>query len=151
VTCTATDVAGNTSTCTFEVTVNICGKCPLGQGYWKNHPTDWPVNSLILGSRTYSEPQLLAVLTTPIGAGNRADASLILDDQLVAAKLNIANGSNPSLVADAVAAADALIGSRAIPIIPKITPNTAEGAQMVSLASTLEQFNSGVLSTGCTP
>jgi hypothetical protein len=135
----------------LEVIGTIGGKCPLGKGYWKNHPTDWPVNGLILGTRTYTEPQLLAVLMTPIGAGNRADASLILADQLVAAKLNIANGSNPSLVQGVVAAADALIGNRSILIVPKITPNTDEGAQMVRLAGTLEQFNSGVTSPGCSP
>ena len=156
VTFTPSDVA-NYSEASLSVqldvtaTVNISSKCPLGQGYWKNHPADWPVNNLTLGTRTYTETQLLTVLTTAIGRGNQADASLILVHQLVAAKLNIANGSNPSPVQEVIAAADSLIGSRSIPVGPRITPNTAQGAQMVSLASMLEQFNNGVLSPGCTP
>src|SRR5437016_831768 len=65
--------------------------CPLGQGFWKNHPGAWPVSSLTLGSQTYVQAQLLTILTTPV----RGDASLVLADQLIAAKLNIAHGSNP--------------------------------------------------------
>src|SRR5438067_658662 len=40
--------------------------CPLGQGFWKNHPGAWPVTSLTLGSQTYMQAQLLTILTTPI-------------------------------------------------------------------------------------
>src|SRR5205085_687709 len=39
--------------------------CPLGQGFWKNHPGAWPVSSLTLGSQTYVQAQLLTILTTP--------------------------------------------------------------------------------------
>jgi hypothetical protein len=38
-----------------------------------------------------------------------ADASLVLAHQLVAAKLNIANGSDPTIIATTVAAADRLL------------------------------------------
>ena len=78
-----------------------------------------------------------------------ADASVILAYQLIAAKLNLANGSNPCSFAATIAEADALIGGRTIPITPKITPNTDEGQQMVSLAHTLEQSNTPT--PGCTP
>ena len=54
----------------------------------------WPVNSLMLGSQTYSKAELLTILRTRVGAGPKADASLILADQLIAAKLNIANGAD---------------------------------------------------------
>ena len=35
------------------------GVCPLTQGYWKNHSNAWPVNSLTLGSQTYTKAELL--------------------------------------------------------------------------------------------
>src|SRR5262245_61381251 len=72
------------------------GQCPLSQGYWKNHPGVWPLRSLVLGNatnpdHTYTQGELLALLQTAA----RGDASVILADQLIAAKLNVANGSNP--------------------------------------------------------
>lgn len=66
--------------------------CPQPQGYWKNNPNAWPVNTLALGSQTYTHAELLRILRTSTGSGTKADASLILGDQLIAAKLNIANG-----------------------------------------------------------
>lgn len=149
VTCTATDVAGLQSACTFPVTANVCGKCPLGQGYWKNDPTAWPVDALTLGSSTYTKAQLMSILQTAIGTGKNADASLILADQLIAAKLSVYSGTAPCPISAAIAAADGLIGGRTIPA--KITPNTAEGKQMTALASTLETFNNGAWLPGCTP
>ena len=65
--------------------------CPQPQGYWKNNPNAWPVESLTLGGQTYNKTDLLNILGTPIGKGTKADASLILADQLIAAKLNIEN------------------------------------------------------------
>src|SRR5262249_50460875 len=38
--------------------------CPLGQGFWKNHPDTWPVTSLTLGSQTYTQAELLALFDT---------------------------------------------------------------------------------------
>ena len=53
-------------------------KCPLGQGFWKNHPGLWPVTSFTLGSQTYTQAELLALFDTP----PRGDASVILAHQL---------------------------------------------------------------------
>lgn len=125
--------------------------CPYSQGYWKNHPEEWPVNSLMLGSITYDKTQLLSILNTPIGDGRKADASLILAHQLIAAKLNIANGTDPAPISTTVASADALIGSRVLPIRPKKLPSSVEGKMMVTLASTLDEYNNGYLIAGCVP
>jgi len=100
---------------------------------------------------SYTKAQLIAIMNTATGTGNKADASLILADQLIAAKLNLLHGSNPCVILGTIAAADALIGSRHIPITPKITPSTTQGAQMVALANTLNRYNSGLLTPGCTP
>jgi len=66
------------------------GACPLTQGFWKNHTAAWPVSSLTLGGRTYTETELVNLLNTPV----RGDASLDLAHQLIATLLDIANGSN---------------------------------------------------------
>lgn len=53
-------------------------------GYWKNHLSVWPVNSLILGCRTYSKQELLCILKS-----STSDAVTLLQKQLIATKLNI--------------------------------------------------------------
>ncbi len=63
----------------------------------------------MLGSQTYSKAELLTILRTRVGAGPKADASLILADQLIAAKLNIANGVDGTPVASTIADADAVL------------------------------------------
>ena len=84
----------------------------------------------------------------PIGNGNNADAGLIMADQLIAAKLSVANGS-PTVqhVADSIAAADALIGGNTIPM--KVKSNTVLGKKMISLATFLANYNNGAMTTGC--
>jgi len=152
-TTTVTCMAPVGTNCSFTVTVDLCTtNCPLTQGFWQNHPQAWPVSTLVLGTVSYTEAQLLNILATSPGGSRRgADASLILAYQLIAAKLNLANGSDPCSVTSVIAAADALIGSQPIPIVPKITPNTPVGAQMVVLASALDSYNEGLLTPNCGP
>ena len=52
--------------------------CTFTQGFWKNHPTLWPVSSLTLGGHTYNENQLIALMQLP----SEGDASLNLADHL---------------------------------------------------------------------
>lgn len=81
--------------------------CTYTQGYWKNHPEDWPVNSLTIGGQSYTKDSLIGVLKTPV----KGNGVIQLAHQLIAAKLNIANGANGSVVAGAIADADNLIAS----------------------------------------
>jgi hypothetical protein len=85
--------------------------CTLTQGYWKNHPEDWPVSSLMLGSVSYSAAELLTILKTP----PKGNGALSLAHQLIAAKLNLASGASGSGVTSDIAAADALLGSLVLP------------------------------------
>lgn len=84
--------------------------CVHSMGFWKNHPSSWPVTTLTLGTVTYTQAQLLQILGQPAG-GN---ALVIIGHQQIAAKLNIANGADPTLISSAVASADAFIGSNII-------------------------------------
>ena len=132
----------------FEV--QTAAACPHPKGYWKNNPNLWPASALpmTLGSQTYTKTQLLTILNTAVGSRGKADASLILADQLIAAKLNIANGSDETPVSSTIADADAVLSLPGrLPY--RVRPNTTNGQRMVSDANTLDSYNNGLLTTGC--
>ena len=114
------------------------GDCTFTQGYWKTHPSVWPASSLTLGTVTYTQAQLLSILNTPAG-GN---GLLILAHQLIATKLNILNGADPTAVASAGAAADALIGALVIPPVGSgyLSPSSVNATKDV-----LDDYNNGTL------
>jgi hypothetical protein len=121
--------------------------CTYTQGFWKNHPSAWPVTSLTIGGVSYSEQQLLDLFNTaPMG-----DASLILGHQLIAALLNTANVAVPSAsvqkaIDDAQAWMVANQGSNAwLPF--GVSSGSAAGQQATALTQTLDDFNSGLAGT----
>ena len=126
-------------------TVCVSGNCPLSQGFWKNHVEDWPASALpmMLGTVAYNEQELLDILNM----SPRGDASIILAKQLIATKLNIANGSDPTTVSTTITDADALIGAQVIPA--GIRTNTADGKLMTDYASILDDYNNGNLTPDC--
>ena len=126
-------------------------RCTLRQGFWKNHPEAWPVTALTLGCETYTQAELVTILTTPTGAGKGADASLILAKQLIAAKLNIANGSDATPISETISAADALLCTFGGKLPYGVKPSSEAGRQMTALAATLDQYNSGLLTPDCAP
>jgi hypothetical protein len=140
---TATFTPTPTPTVTPTPTPTPSGVCPLTQGFWKNHPGAWPVHSLTLGTQIYNMAQLLVILNTPSGG----DASLILAKQLIAAKLNIANGSDPTPIAATIATADALLDGCVLPC--HVPPSSTLGMQMTAAAAILDQYNNGQLTPGC--
>jgi len=146
-TATATATATATSTPTPTPTATPSGVCPLTIGYWKNHPNAWPVNTLMLGSQTYTKTELLNILNNP-GAG---DASMILAVQLIAAKLNIANGSDPTPVSTTITHADSLLSMFSGKLPYHVKTSSAIGQMMVSDANTLDNYNNGKLTQHCSP
>ncbi len=150
----ATDNTGQQTP--YSLTIEVLSKpspykCPLGQGFWKTHPNAWPVTSLILGDETYSKSELFAILKTPIGQKGGADASLILAHQLIATKLNIANGSDPAPISSTIANADSLLSSFAEKLPYYVKPSSATGQAMVNDANVLDSYNSGQLTQNCIP
>jgi parallel beta helix pectate lyase-like protein len=129
----------------FEVQATVC---PEPKGFWKNNPAAWPASALpmTLGSQTYNQTELLAILQTPI----KGDASLILADQLIAAKLNIAN-ANGTPVASTTADADAVLSLYTDKLPYMVRPSTTNGQRMVNDANALDSYNNGVMTPGCTP
>ncbi len=139
-----TSTTATTTTVPPTTTTLPAAQCPLSMGFWKTHPAQWPVASLTLGSQTYTQAELLPLLTTPV----RGDASLILADQLIAAKLNIANGADPTLVST-IADADNLLSGFAGKLPYKVNPNSAVRQQMIHDATVLAQYNDGALTPRC--
>jgi hypothetical protein len=112
--------------------------CTYTIGYWKSHADAWPVASLTLGTVTYSKAQLLSILDTPA----KGNGLIILAHQLIAAKLNIAAGADPTPVASALAAADALIGGL---IVPPVGSGYLDPSAVTTVKDTLDGYNNGLL------
>ena len=119
----------------------LAQNCTYTQGYWKNHAELWPTGSLTLGTVNYSAAQLLAIFAQP-AAGNRLTS---LAHQLIAAKLNLANGANPASIAATIAAADALIGGL---VVKPIGNGTLPTDPANGYANTLDDFNNGLIGPG---
>jgi hypothetical protein len=107
----------------------------------------WPVTSLTLGSQTYTKAELLNILRIRA----TGDASLILAYQLIAAKLNIANGADGTPVTSTITDADAVLSSYSGKLPYGVRPNSTNGQRMVNDGAVLESFNKGLLTPGCTP
>jgi hypothetical protein len=129
----------------FEIVI-----CPRPQGYWKNNPDAWPVESLMLGEEVYTKAELLAILNTPAGTGRNADASVIFAYQLIAAKLNIANGADASSVVGTIGEADDLLNGLGGRLPLKVRSPSANGQLMLGYGSTLDAFNKATTTASCT-
>ena len=131
---------GNTISCA-TAPCNPGQNCTYTQGYWKNHAEGWPLQSLTLGAVSYSQSQLLQILNRPA----QGNGLLTLAHQLIATKLSIANGADPTAVQQAVIDADSIIGGLIVPPIGNghLSPN-----QTSDLTETLTEFNEGTIGPG---
>ena len=117
------------------------GSCTYSQGYWRNHPDAWPVTSLTLGTVTYQAAELMAILDDPA----RGNGLVILVHQLIAAKLNVANGADPSAIQQTMTDADNMIGAL---VVPPIGNGYLAPGQTGDLVETLTQYNEGTIGPG---
>jgi len=128
--------AGQTAAATVTNSRDDLG-CTYTQGYWKNHPEAWPVTTLDLGTVSYTKTELLSIFDQPV-VGN---GLVSLAHQLIAAKLNAANGAFvPTGVATAIADADTLIDGLVVPPVGSgyLAPSATSG-----LTTTLDTYNKG--------
>lgn len=123
--------------------LKIVGSCFLSS-LWARVADDWPVEFLILGDETYFQPALLTLFGLP-PAG---DASLILAHQLIAAKLNVANGADDSDIDETIDDADELLAQFGGDLPYEVDPDSADGQEMVALADDLAEFNEGATGPG---
>jgi hypothetical protein len=123
--------------------------CTLTQGFWKTHGTAptgnntnvWPVTSLTLGSVSYTDAELQAILDTPA----QGNGLIAMAHQLIAAKLNVANGASDSAVATAIADADALIGAL---VVPPSGSGSLPSSATSALTGALGSYNEGAVGPG---
>jgi hypothetical protein len=129
--------------------------CTYTQGYWKTHgpvaPGEsditygWPQsvkdNGLSLGTVNYTADQLLAIFTKPSG-GN---GLITLAHQLIAAKMNVAAGSDASDIAASIIAADAAIGNL---VAPPVGSGSLSPAATSALVTALTSYNEGATGPG---
>jgi hypothetical protein len=99
----------------------------------------------MLGSQTYTKTELLNILNNP-GSG---DASMILAVQLIAAKLNIAKGSDPTPVSSTITDADSLLSGFSGKLPYYVNPSSGTGQMMVNDGTTLNNYNNGLVTTNC--
>ena len=119
-----------------------CSGCVRTQGYWKNHSDVWAMNALFLGDFSYTKQELLGILGAPV----KGNGLIALAHQLIAAKLNIAEGAcAPTEVANAIAQADLLIGSLEIKPSGGASVPTSETSSLVAI---LDEYNNGLSEGG---
>ena len=134
-------IARKQASASITVTCPPKDGCTFTQGFWKNHPEAWPVSSLTLGTVSYTAAQLDAILDQPV----EGNGLVSLAHQLIAAKLNIANGANGSAVAQTIADADALIGGL---VVPPVGSGYLAPASTSDLTAALDAFNNGFTGPG---
>ena len=120
--------------------------CTHDYGYWRGHREAWPVHSLQLGKRTYSQDELLGLL----GDDSTSDASLVLARELIAAKLNLAIGI-PDTIEQSVIQSDAQLSDHdgALPFhLSTDDPSAFEARGMTWTAGALATFNNRCLAGG---
>jgi len=114
--------------------------CTRTHGFWKTHPQVWPLQTVAIGGVTYTQEQALAILKiSPDG-----DATFLLAQQLIAARLNIAAGANPGAVANALQQADEWLVANPLGSDPG-KPARNFG---IRLAGQLDRYNNGEIGPG---
>ena len=134
------------------------GECTLTWGYWKTHGPEgcnpphkddlWPVSSLVIGTGddALDKAALCAILQTNPGAcakggssNGGANAVKILEHQLIAAMLNVANNAVTCGIQTTIDDAKDLLTGKEDACVGASTP---DGQAMIALASLLEAYNS---------
>jgi len=134
----AKDDCGNVATCTQIINVVAAQKCPSTPGYWKNHRSRWPVNSLTVGCVTYNDTQLMRLLSNklPNGANAGSDMSAILAKFVIAATFNIMDGSDPQDIGPVLTSAHAFLCS----FPPGSNPTGANRTYATQLKDQLDRY-----------
>lgn len=131
---------------TVMVVAPVGSGCTLTQGYWKNHLTHDAWGIVGLSVSFYQSGQTYREVMRP--QGKQESAYYQLARQYVAARLNVANGADPSALGATMNEANALFA--------EYTPSALLGkkgsdpirAEFVSLAGILASWNEGLIGPG---
>ncbi len=114
--------------------------CTHSPAYWLAYPGQWPLKKLSLGGRTVSLQEALAILASP----STEDASILLAQQLIAARLNAAAGVDTTMILDVLQAAELWLEAHP----PGSAPSSPARDQALILAEDLEAYNLGQIGPG---
>jgi hypothetical protein len=112
--------------------------CTVTQGFWKTHPDAWWVESLSLGSVSYTKAQLLQILDEPV----RGNGLISLAHQFIATLLNVAAGADGGEVQLSIWAANDLIGDQ---VVPPFANSQLHPRDTSAIAAVFAAFNEGSL------
>lgn len=128
--------------------------CTFTQGYWDSHGPvpkgnndyTWPqsvkdAGGFTLGNVFYTNAQLQSILQQP----TKGNGLVSLAHQLIAAKLNVANGADPTDVSQTIVDADALIGAL---VVPPVGTGSLPPADTSALNDALADYNEGKTGPG---
>jgi len=110
-------------------------------GYWKNHPSAWPVSSITIGGTTYTKDQAIYWMQR-IGK----DKTTLMFAQLVAARLNVMIGNDPSCIASTITWANNWMASH--PVGSNVLASSPAWTDADPYANQLDAYNNGQL---CAP
>ena len=110
-------------------------------GYWKNHPDAWPVSSLTVGGKFYTEAQAIYWLTQ-VGK----DKTTTMFSALVPAMLNVLIGNDGSCVNSTIVAANAWMAK--YPVGSNVAASSPAWSVGSPLQIQLDSYNNGLL---CAP
>jgi hypothetical protein len=117
--------------------------CPLTQGYWKNHPGDWPyLEKFDYGTFYKSGDDYMCVLETP----TKGNAYYILAHQFIAARLNGAPWTTPDEVDKVWWEAWELFCTYSPCEIAEMKGSDPVRKKFICLADILDKYNNGCYS-----
>lgn len=139
--------------------MEVSEQCTYGKGYWKNHAGFGPQDdnlSHLLPISLGTEGGSATVLVTEVDSayallsqhlcGDNANGIAKLYAHLLAAKLNIANGSESVDVSDAIHASDEFLAEHDRSVWSQLDQD--EKQQVLDWKTILDDYNSGVIGPG---
>ena len=120
------------------------GACTGTQGYWKTHKNAWPIDEITIGGVTYTKAEAISWLKTPV----KDDMTIAMFYQLVAAKLNVANGCVSGCIEETIINADNWMSDYGPVGSDVLASSLAWGIVGEPLKDTLDDYNNGLL---CAP
>lgn len=147
----------------WQISVTVpCSGCSLTIGYWKTHAGFGPQPDVVtpllpvyLGTQGGALTVIVATAARAVsildfgGSNGVVDASNGINRlyaQLLAAKLNIKSGADPSAIASTIASADAFLATHNS--LSWATLSRANRNLVISLQTTLESYNTGLIGPG---
>lgn len=127
--------------------LEFCRECNGGgagtgtPGYWKTHPEAWPVDEITVGGVTYTIDEAIDGMN-----GRNRDRTVTMFNHLVAAMLNVLNGTAVSCIGDTIDAANDWMVT--YPLGSDVRGGSDAWEVGEPLKNTLDAYNNGLL---CAP